>query len=300
MSKQRSKQRSEQRSEQLSGEPPTAERMAEYQRAWAELMLRGKQTDDLTSSATFEQALNDSNLSDHFKLHQYDALCVYESLLKGGVRGAFEGLFPKTAACFTADEQRDLLERYRLECPNPSPQFVPMFESLASWLAEKPDVSDGVAAMATYEWAMVSARHAGSFEELLNHKMLSTVTLDDLVLVQAVFNPTLSLIQADWPLHECSGKSENWPEQSTSLFVFRHHETHQTKTLATNDLTLAVVERSGPNGLNGPSVSLGEALIALKEKPEYAHLSEDVLLAQGTSLWNNLLEMGVVIGFQLI
>lgn len=231
--------------------------LQEYQRAWAQaLVVHGDDHSDdelsLASKDSFADSLKQSSsFSKAFRLHQYDGLKVYQGLLRGGVMGCFEGLFPKVYAALPEKQRWVIMEAFRKECPNTSPQFAPMFSAFSAFLSHRADVPEALVAMARFEWAQVEARHAPAIatsDDAQGSLVRESpeALRDELMGLQCVINPTMSVLEEKWPLHQCDGEGflaneMSWPLIDTCLIVFRHPLTHKVKTFSVTPLVSVLI-----------------------------------------------------------
>lgn len=260
------------------------------QQAWATALLVGDACLPLDDRVQFNDAVEQP-----FVREDFDGLRQYRGLLRGGVMGCFTGLFPQTTAMLTEQQRWQLIEHFRRLYPNSSPQFAPMFKPFADFLDAQQYMPKQVVAMARFEWAQAQARNAPEYRVLLASEV-TPEHYQDLTTVKLVFNPTISVIECQWPLHELKGvdfldKPDSWTEQATNLMVFREPKSHQVKTYALNPVLFLLV-----NGfLAEPSGGVAQVVEQVTGHPLLQGVNRVTLHAQITNLIAQWFGQGVII-----
>ena len=234
-----------------------------------------------------------------------ERLAIYQSLLRGTLDSCLSGIYPHTKAYLCTLETTDwkqLVERFRRACPNPSYMLLYAVEQFPAFLAQEknPNIPGWLAEVAQYEWLEVLAQNMP--DPVLPEVFVSELPEqpEQMDKYNPVWNTASTLYAFSWPVTQIletmdKNKHKN-PEiklspKNTNILVYRDPKTLRARFFVLNDLTAALLTTLKPQ----QSYQAGlERLIA--QTPALQALPLETVRMEAETLLRQCLEKGILLG----
>lgn len=162
---------------------------------------------------------------------------VYEELLFNNLCSFVDKCFPVARAALPKHTWHQLCQAFFRDWPCSTPYFLQIPREFADFLASAkvPDaLPEWLAELAHYEWIELYVdTHTGKVITAAETERAETGPLKT--------NPTLQILQYQWPVQKISATFKPAEKEPTHLLVFRN-SAHNVEFMATNMITAALLE----------------------------------------------------------